>query len=181
MSKAGIFIAEGFEEVEALTVVDFCRRAGIDVITISIMGHKQVKGSHNIMIHTDEIYENVDFSELDAVVLPGGMPGTAHLQEHAGVNEQIRTFATDGRLTAAICAAPSVLGLAGILSGHNATVYPGFEKGEGVKWTGAPVVREGNLITGKGPGTAMLFALEIVSYLEGEKKAEEVRASLMMP
>lgn len=182
MSRISIFLAEGFEEVEALTVVDICRRAGIEAVTVSVTGHKQVVGSHNIAIHADEVYENVDFEKMDGIVLPGGLPGAVNLHEHEGVNHQIREFSGSGRLIAAICAAPgAVLAPAQILKGHKATVYPGFETGEGIEWTGASAVRSENIITGKGPGAAMLFAVEIVDYLLGKEKAQELRASLMMP
>lgn len=182
MSRISIFLAEGFEEVEALTVVDICRRAGIDAVTVSVTGHKQVLGSHNIAVHADEVYDNIEFEKMDAIVLPGGLPGAVNLHEHEGVNIQVKELFETGRLIGAICAAPgAVLAPAGVLKGRRATVYPGFETGEDIEWTGETVVRSGNIITGKGPGAAMLFALEIVDYLEGKEKAQEIRESLMMP
>ena len=179
MKKICVFLADGFEEIEGLSVVDICRRAGIGVTTASINGTKQVMGAHAIQVGADALFEDVDFDEMDGIVLPGGMPGTKYLQEHAGVNEKIKQFAADGRLTSAICAAPSVFGNAGILKDIPATVYPGCET-PGVNWTGEPVVVSGNIITGKGPGLALLFALALVSYLEGEEKAAEVKASMQM-
>ena len=180
MKKISVFLAEGFEEIEALSVVDICRRGQIDVKTVSVTGHKQVMGAHGIAVHADEVFENIAFGEMDGIVLPGGMPGTLHLGEHAGVVEQVKTFAAEGKLTAAICAAPSVLAKAGVLDGKTATVYPGCEVDADVTWNSKSVVREGHLITGKGPGVAALFALALVEYLQGEAVAKEVREGLMM-
>lgn len=179
MKKICVFLAEGFEEIEALSVVDICRRADIEVTTVSITGHKQVMGAHNIAVHADEVFENVDFDAWDGIVLPGGMPGTKYLQEHEGVNTYVKKFASDGKLTAAICAAPSVFGNAGILAGKKATVYPGCETAN-VEWTGEAVVVAGNIITGKGPGVAAQFALALVAYLAGDDKAREIRESMQM-
>ncbi len=182
MSKVGIFLAEGLEEVEALTVVDICRRAGLEVTMISVTGKKNITGAHNISFLAEEVFEDIDFSEYNAVVLPGGMPGTIHLQEHEGVNRIVKEFAENGKLVAAICAAPSVLGKAGVLEGKTATIYPGCEAGiEGVTWTGENCVVEGNIITGKGPGVAMHFACSIVAYLVGERTAFRLQRDLMMP
>ena len=180
MKKISVFLAEGFEEIEALSVVDICRRAQIDVKTVSVTGHKQVMGAHGIAVHADEIFENIDFHEMDGIVLPGGMPGTLNLGVHEGVVAQVKAFASSGKLTAAICAAPSVFANAGILDGRTATVYPGCEAGDAVNWLTESVVTEGNIITGKGPGVAALFALELVAYLQGEAVAEQVREGLMM-
>lgn len=180
MKKVAVFLAEGFEEIEALSVVDICRRAQIEVKTVSVTGHKQVMGAHGIAVHADEVYENIEFSDMDGIVLPGGMPGTLHLGAHGGVVVQVKNFAAAGKLTAAICAAPSVLAKAGVLTGKNATIYPGCEAGEGVNWITDAVVIEDNIITGKGPGTAAQFALAIVAYLQGDAVAAEVREGLML-
>ncbi len=182
MKKISVFLAEGFEEIEALSVVDICRRAGIEVKTVSVTGHKQVMGAHGIAVHADEVYDNIDFNEMDGIVLPGGMPGTLNLGAHAGVVEQVKAFAAAGKMTAAICAAPSVFAKAGILDGKKATVYPGCEVDEtGTIWTDDSVVKTDNIITGKGPGVAALFALELIAYLMGDAVAEEVGAGLMLP
>ena len=179
MKKICVFLAEGFEEVEALTAVDVCRRAGIDVTTVSITGEKLVTGAHAVPVQADRLFEDVDYDSMDGLVLPGGMPGTKYLQEHEGVNRLVKQFASGGKLTAAICAAPSVFGNAGILKGIPATVYPGCET-EGVNWTGAAVEVSGNIITGKGPGLAAKFALALVSYLTGEEKAREVSRGMLI-
>lgn len=153
-------------EIEGLTVVDIVRRAKMDITMISVNGKREVTSSHDVTFLADAVAEEVDYDALDGIVLPGGMPGTLHLLDHATVNEVIKKFAGEGKLVAAICAAPSVLGAAGILEGRRATCHPGFEE----KLTGAAtsedaVVVDGNIITSRGMGTAIPFALEIVRYL----------------
>lgn len=180
MSKIGIFMADGCEEIEGLTVVDIVRRAGIEIEMISINGKKEIAGAHGITFLADAGKDAVDFSSLDGIVLPGGMPGTTNLGADETVDKVIREFAAGGRLVAAICAAPSVLGQAGILNGKHATSYPGFE----TKLTGAaasqdPVVRDGNVITSRGMGTAIAFALEIVSYFTDKKTADKLAESII--
>lgn len=180
MSKIGIFMADGCEEIEGLTVVDIVRRAGIDITTISISDKKEVAGAHGITFLADAKKDEVDFSTLDGIVLPGGMPGTINLGADETVDKVIREFAAGGKLVAAICAAPSVLGQAGILNGKHATSYPGFEP----KLTGAvtsedPVVQDGNVITSRGMGTAIAFALEIVSYFTDKKTADKLAESII--
>ncbi len=180
MSKIGIFMADGCEEIEGLTVVDIVRRAGIDITTISISDKKEVAGAHGITFLADAKKDEVDFSTLDGIVLPGGMPGTINLGADETVDKVIREFAAGGKLVAAICAAPSVLGQAGLLNGKHATSYPGFEP----KLTGAvtsedPVVQDGNVITSRGMGTAIAFALEIVSYFTDKKTADKLAESII--
>lgn len=180
MSKIGIFMADGCEEIEGLTVVDIVRRAGIDIATISISDKKEVAGAHGITFLADAKKDEVDFSTLDGIVLPGGMPGTINLGADETVDKVIREFAAGGKLVAAICAAPSVLGQAGLLNGKHATSYPGFEP----KLTGAvtsedPVVQDGNVITSRGMGTAIAFALEIVSYFTDKKTADKLAESII--
>ncbi len=180
MSKIAIFLAEGLEEIEGLTVVDILRRAGVEVTTVAVSGKMEVTGGHGITILADKLFENVDFAEVDGVVLPGGMPGTTNLMNHGGVNEVIKQFAKEQKLVAAICAAPSVLGQAGLLKGKHATSYPGFEE----QLTGAvvsadKVVRDGNIVTSRGMGTAIPFALELTAYFLGQEKADEIKDSIM--
>lgn len=180
MSKTGIFMADGCEEIEGLTVVDILRRADLEIITISINGSNSVTGSHGITFVTDTIFENVNFDELDGIVLPGGIPGTPNLGAHEGVNRIIREFAKEGKLVCAICAAPSVLGATGILEGKRATCHPGFEP----KLTGAAtsedsVVVDGNIITSRGMGTAIDFALAIVEYYKDSSVVADVKQHLV--
>lgn len=180
MKKIGVFLAEGLEEIEGLTVVDLLRRVNVDVTMVSISGKKEVVGSHGITIIADTEYENTAFDSFDGVVLPGGMPGTINLKNHAGVNEVIKGFAAKGKIVAAICAAPSVLGNAGLLEGKKATIYPGME----AELTGADpctdqVVKDGNIITSRGMGTAIPFALELVSCLVDQETARKLAVSVV--
>jgi 4-methyl-5(b-hydroxyethyl)-thiazole monophosphate biosynthesis len=180
MSKIGIFMADGCEEVEGLTVVDIARRAGIEIEMISITGAKQVTSSHKVTFQTDTTKAEADFASYDGIVLPGGMPGTIHLGEDETVDRVIREFASAGKLVAAICAAPSVLGQAGLLDGKKATCHPGFEE----KLTGADcatdqVVRDGNIITSRGMGTAIPFALEIVRYFQDDAAVDKIKTGLV--
>lgn len=166
MKKTAIFMADGCEEIEGLTVVDIVRRAKLEITMVSISGKKEVKSSHGVTFLADALASETDFSEYDAVVLPGGMPGTLNLGADGTVNRVIKEFAAQGKIVAAICAAPSVLGAAGILNGKRATCHPGFEE----KLTGAvtstdAVVVDGNIITSRGMGTAIDFGLAIVDLL----------------
>ncbi|MDD6058743.1 MAG: DJ-1/PfpI family protein [Clostridiales bacterium] len=180
MSKIGIFMADGCEEIEGLTVVDVVRRANQEIVMISITGKKEIIGSHGIVFHADVLADEVDYAALDGIVLPGGMPGTLRLGESEIVNKVIRKFAQEEKLVAAICAAPSVLGTAELLKGRAATCHPGFEE----KLVGAivcekPVVADQNIITSRGMGTAIPFALAIVQYFADEKTVEELKAALI--
>lgn len=179
MKRIGVFLAEGFEEIEALTVVDICRRAGIEVIMAAVPGtdgdNPFVMGTHKIGVKADMNFEQVDFDSLDMVVLPGGMPGTRNLEAHAGLMEQVERFYREGRYVAAICAAPSILGHRGILKGRNACCYPKFEKElEGALVTENQVEISEHVITSRGMGCAIPFALAIVSIFCGEAKAAEL-------
>lgn len=180
MAKIGIFMAEGCEEIEGLTVVDIIRRAKLDITVISTTGNKEVTGSHKITFKTDELSSEVDYEKLDGIVLPGGMPGTLNLGADETVNRIIRQFAQEGKLVAAICAAPSVLGAAGILNGKNAVCYPGFEeKLTGAITSEASVMTDGNVITSRGMGTAVDFALAILRYLSDDETVEHIRQGLV--
>lgn len=180
MCKIGIFMADGCEEIEGLTVVDIIRRAGLTIEMISITGEKQVTSSHNVTFLTDTTAECADFDSYDGIVLPGGMPGTLKLGADEKVNEIICKYAEKGKMVAAICAAPSVLGAAGILKGKNATCHPGFEeKLIGAAWQEKPVVVDGNIITSRGMGTAIVFGLEIVRYFLNDEAVEKIKAGLV--
>ena len=173
-------MADGCEEIEGLTVVDLVRRAGIEIEMISVSGEKNVTGSHKIAFQTDVSKADADFASYDGIVLPGGMPGTTHLMEDDTVNRVIKEFATSGKLVAAICAAPSVLGNAGLLEGKKATCYPGVEgKLTGADFVTDPVAKDGNIITSRGLGTAIEFAAEIVAYLLDESAAKSLKESVV--
>lgn len=180
MVNVYVFTADGFEEIEGLTVVDLMRRAGAQVEMVSIGDGLAVKGSHGIEIKADTFFEDVDFGQADLLVLPGGMPGTLHLGEHQGLTKLLNESMAQGKRVAAICAAPSVLGGLGLLKGKRAVCYPGFED----KLTGAQVgteevVTDGNITTSRGLGTAIPFALELISLLFGQEKAKEIGASVV--
>lgn len=180
MSKIGIFMADGCEEIEGLTVVDVVRRAKMEIVTISITGKKEVTGSHNVTFLADALASEVNYDELDGIVLPGGMPGTLNLGADETVNKIIKEFAAAGKLVCAICAAPSVLGVAGILEGKKATCHPGFEeKLVGATVSEDEVVVDGNIITSRGMGTALAFALAIVRYYKDDTAVEEISKGLV--
>lgn len=175
-----IFLANGFEEIEALTVADLLRRAEIQIKTVSIMEDKLVYGAHGIGVEADILFKEGLYDKCAMLILPGGMPGTTNLCNHRELNEELKEFAAAGKPVAAICAAPMVLAKAGLLQGHEATIYEGMEE----ELTGAvhrsdKVVVSGNVITSKGPGTAMDFALAIIAYLKGAEKAKEIAAELL--
>ena len=180
MKKVSVLLADGFEEVEALTVVDLLRRATIYVDTVSITEEYTVHGSHGINVQTEDLFEEVNFVESDMIVLPGGMPGPKHLDEHAGVRRVVKDFFEDGKKIGAICAAPTVLSNLGILKGKRVTCYPAMEKEiQGAALTGAPVTVDGNIITSQGVGTAIDFALKLIEVLSGKEKAEEIAESIV--
>lgn len=178
--KAAIFFATGYEECEALITVDIARRAGIDISMVSVTGEKTVVSSHNVPVVMDKLFDEVDFAELDMMILPGGMPGTKNLEACEPLMNALDDFLASGRWIAAICAAPSIFGHRGYLNGKNACVYPGRE----AELTGAnvqyePAVTDGNIITGRGMGAAIDFALAIVSALEGEEKAGTIAKAIV--
>lgn len=175
MAKVYIFLADGFEEIEGLTVVDLLRRAGIEINMVSITGKLQVTGSHKITVLADSLFEETKFDDADMLVLPGGMPGTLHLKEHEGLDKLLRKFHSEKKYIAAICAAPGVLGSKGFLKGKNATCYPGCEEDlAGANVLVREVVEDGNMITSRGLGTAIDFSLAIIKKLTDEKTAKEI-------
>lgn len=180
MANTMIFLADGFEEIEGLTVVDLLRRAKLDIQMVSITGDLMVTGSHGITVKADTLIENADFSQTDAYVLPGGMPGTRNLQAHSLLNEQLKSANENGKLLCAICAAPLVLGTNHILEGKNACCYPGFEEELlGATTNENPVTHDGNTITSRGLGTAIAFAAEIISTLRDKETADQVLESII--
>lgn len=180
MSKIAVFFAEGYEEIEALTVVDVCRRCEIEVDMVSVTGQLQVKGAHGIGVEMDKTCEQADFPGYDMLVLPGGMPGTVNLEAHKGLMHQVDAFHQAGKYVAAICAAPSILGHRGILKGKRACCYPDFEGHlEGAEVTAGPVEVDGHVITSRGMGTALPFALAIAEALCGGKQAQEMAKAII--
>lgn len=181
MSDVVIFLADGFEEIEALTVVDVLRRGGIDIETVSIMGRLNVMGAHNIEVKADRLFENVDYKGVAMLVLPGGGVGTENLKKHSGVNDLCKSFAEDKKYVCAICAAPSVLGVKGLLKGKTAVCYPGFEEQlEGASIGKNTVEKDGKFITSKGPGTAAEFALALLRELKGGETADKVKSGMLL-
>jgi len=179
MSEVYIFLADGFEEIEGLTVVDLLRRAGIDITMVSITGSKEITGAHNIKVIADELFDETGYNNAKMLVLPGGMPGTTHLLEHKKLRELLLKHNSDNKMIAAICAAPSVLGMNGILEGKKATCYPGFEnKLIGAIYTNEKVVEDKNVITSKGLGTAIDFAASIIEQYQGKEAAERIKSSI---
>lgn len=180
METVYLFLAEGFEEVEGLTVVDLLRRADMDIKMVSIEESLMVQSSHGVMVKADMKFEDVDFEHADMIVLPGGMPGTKHLLEHEGLKQKLLEFHREGKMLGAICAAPMVLGENGILEGKKAVCYPGFEEHlKGAEVGTWEAVQDGNVITSRGLGTAIEFGLTIVSHFKGTEKAEKIRKSIM--
>lgn len=180
MAKVLIFFAEGFEEIEGLTVVDLLRRAGIDITTVSITDKNEVTGSHNISVRTDTIINSADFAGSDMIVLPGGMPGTRNLEACDKLMEQVDEYIAGGKRVSAICAAPTILGHRGHLSGRKACCYPGLE-GElkGADTSTDPVSVAGNIITSRGLGTAIPFALAIIEALSDKATADKIATSVV--
>ncbi|MGI6745718.1 MAG: Chaperone protein YajL [Firmicutes bacterium ADurb.Bin300] len=174
-----LFLAEGFEEVEAIATIDFLRRAGIDVFTVSLSGIA-VLGAHGILIEADALNEKLSFGdELEGIILPGGAKGTEGLGVCEEVEAAIKFCYENNRLIAAICAAPTILAQTGILEGKKATCYPGLEnKMDGARIVSDNVVVQGNIITGKAAGVTWEFAAAITEYLRGKDKANDVLESI---
>lgn len=175
MANIAIFLANGFEEIEALTVVDLCRRASLNIDMVSVTGELSVTGSHGIEVKADKLIAEVDFDKMDMLVLPGGMPGTTNLEKTGALMEQIKSFNENKRFISAICAAPGVFGRAGILQGKKACVFPGLEgelKGADVQMTETTV--DGHILTSRGMGTAIPFGLAIVERFCGKEAADEL-------
>lgn len=180
MSRLAVFFAQGYEEIEALTVVDICRRGGVEVDMVSVTGECEVTGSHGISVKMDKKFEEADFGEYDMIVLPGGMPGTKNLEAHSGLMAQVDEFYAKGKYIGAICAAPSIFGHKGILRGKRACCYPTFESHlEGAEVTSGPVEVSGNVITSRGMGTAIDFGLAILGIFCGAEKADELAKGIV--
>ena len=174
-----VLLADGFEEIEALTPVDMLRRAGLEVLTVGITS-KIAVGSHGISVICDKLPEEVDLDMISTVILPGGMPGSLNLDASAFTDEILKSVNARGGRIAAICAAPLVLGRRGLLEGRRATCYPGFESElTGATVTNESVVTDGTITTARGMGVALEFSKELISLLVTKEKAEELSSAIM--
>jgi 4-methyl-5(b-hydroxyethyl)-thiazole monophosphate biosynthesis len=177
--KAVVFLADGFEEVEAITPIDYLRRAGVELTTVSISGNKTVTGSHQVQVIADRRLAELD-GVYDALLVPGGGLGAENLAASAEVGKLLKEQAASGRIVAAICASPAVvLAPLGLIAGKRFTCYPGMEKEvSGSKWSEERVVIDGNIVTSRGAGTAAEWAIALIGILvspaEGEKLAKAV-------
>lgn len=180
MSKIMVFLANGFEEIEALTVVDILRRANL---TCDMIGLEDiyVKGAHDILVKANKVIDDIDCNEYDGIVLPGGLPGSTNLRDSYKVIDIIKKYNSENKLVAAICAAPIVLEKAKVIDGKNVTSYPGSIDANSSKYNykEESVVVDGNIITSRGPSTAMLFAYEILNYLGYSKISEELKSGML--
>lgn len=175
-----VFLAAGFEEIEALTVVDLCRRAGIPTDMVSVTEDRRVISSHGVEVTADKRLAEVDFSEVEMIVLPGGMPGTLNLEACEPLMEQVKAFDKKGNFISAICAAPTIFGHLGLLQGREACCYPGMEDGLlGAKVTMEETAVSGHILTSRGMGTAIPFGLKIVERFKGETAAAELAEKIV--
>ncbi len=174
-----VFLANGFEEIEALTPIDMLKRAGIEVTSVSINDTVEVVGTHNIKVLADTIIDDINIENIDAVVLPGGLPGADNLRMNKKVNEFIDEANKQNKLVCAICASPRTLGEKGLLVGKKATCFPGFEKYlNGAITVDTGCVRDGNIITAKSMGKSIEFSKEIISALKNNDTAEKITQSI---
>lgn len=181
MKKVYVFFADGFEEIEAMAPVDILRRAGLQVEMVSVTPDEIVKGAHGVQMFCDKNIANCELDDAELLLLPGGMPGAASLGESEMLCKALLKQVEAGKPVAAICAAPMVLGKLGILKGKKATCYPGFEQFlEGAEYTAQLVEQDGNIITGKGPGAAIPFAMALVEMLVSKEVREELEAGMMI-
>lgn len=183
MRESFLFLADGFEEVEALTAVDVLRRAGMPVRTVSITSSPLVTGSHGITVKADVIYDPALFGDPAWLILPGGLPGADNLHDFPPLQGLLRRqFESRSGRIAAICAAPAVvLGEEGLLNGRKATCYPGFESRlQGAEYVDAPVVSDDKFVLGNGPASAMKWALAIVAKTLGEEKSFNIASQMLL-
>lgn len=181
MAKVYVFLADGFEDVEALIPVDVLRRGGVDVVTVSVMDDSQVvESAHGVQMVADAQFADSDFSDADLLLLPGGMPGASNLYAHAGLRQAVLNQHAAGKMLAAICAAPAVvLGQLGVLKGRKATCYPGFEQLlQDATYTGELCTVDGNVVTGEGPAAAFPFAYQLLSMLVDEQTSQQIAVGM---
>ena len=183
MARVLVPLAEGCEELEAVTVIDLLRRAGVEVVTAGL-GEGPVRASRGVVLLPDRTLDEILGDEFDMIVLPGGLPGADHLDADPRIHTLLQRMAEQDRYTAAICAAPKVLLSAGLLDGHKATAYPGVIDGQltaGAQLLSDAVVSDGRVVTSRGPGTAMDFALTLIEHLLGPEQRKAVEEPLMRP
>lgn len=179
--KVVVFLAKGFEEIEAVSIIDVLRRGEIKVDTVSISGNIDVEGAHGITLRADKHFYDETFEDYDMIILPGGMPGTNNLGKNEDLCELIKRYNGQGKWIGAICAAPSILGRLGILEGKAATCYPGFEEFlKGCEVKEEDIVKSQNIITGKGAGVAIKFALEILTLFQKLSYVEDLRRVMIV-
>lgn len=177
-----VFLADGFEEIEALTTIDVMRRAGMDVTTVSINPELNVIGAHNVAVLADKMITDIDFGKADWLILPGGMPGASNLRACEPLCDALTKHHAQGKMIAAICASPTIiLATLGLLNGKDATCYPGMENYDfNVNWKNSMVVAIDNIITGRGPAAASEFALAIVTHDCGIEIANQVASGMLL-
>lgn len=176
-----LFLADGFEEIEAIATLDILRRCGLEVCTVSISGAHTVHGAHGVPVQADAVFRQNELADSQCLILPGGMPGAKNLLEHSGVTRVLTAHYANHGLIAAICAAPMVLGKHGLLKGHEATCYPGFEsflEGADVQKR-SMVVESDNIITGKGPAAVKNFAFTIAARFVSQETIQEVKKGML--
>lgn len=176
-----LFLGTGFEEVEAVATIDVLRRAEVELTTVSVMNERSVEGAHGVRIEADKMFDEVNFSDVKMLILPGGMPGTLNLGAHEGLLNLLRDHNKKGRWIAAICAAPSILGKMHILRNQQAVCYPGFEDQLGEAFVSKDrVMVSGNIVTSRGPGCTIEFALQLATILKGEEVAKAVAEGMLV-
>jgi 4-methyl-5(b-hydroxyethyl)-thiazole monophosphate biosynthesis len=176
-----LFLGTGFEEVEAVATIDVLRRAEVELTTVSVMNERSVEGAHGVRIEADKMFDEVDCTNAEMLILPGGMPGTLNLGAHEGLVAAIREQNKKGRWIAAICAAPSILGKMHLLRNREAVCYPGFENQLEEAFVSQERVKvSGNVVTSKGPGCTIEFALQLATILKGEAVASMVSEGMLV-
>ncbi len=175
-----IFLANGFEEIEAISVIDILRRANIDIRTVSISDKHEVTGAHDIKIKADLLISEITSNEIKGIILPGGLPGTTNLAESEELRNLLNTGYDKGNLIAAICAAPTIIKDNNLFAGYSITSYPSYKNDfTNYNYIEVDVVRAKNLITSRGAGTAGDFAFAIVDYIKGENSSSKLRDSMV--
>ncbi|NLK63186.1 MAG: DJ-1/PfpI family protein [Fusobacteria bacterium] len=179
--KAFLILANGFEEIEAIAVYDILKRANINIYLVSITGEKIVRSTRKMGLSADFLFEEVNFNDGDIIILPGGMPGSDNIANHDGINNIIQKYYDEGKKLAAICAAPLVFGRLNLLNNKNATCYPGIESElKGATISEDKVVVSENIITSKGPGTAVHFALKLVEELKSKEISDKIKKDMLI-